>query len=168
MFNIAPWVVSSCRSDSFCIMPQLDPTSVLLHPCVFIRDAGTMPRPCRVLCLEAIAHSLTLCNPLRSDVYSRLSPPSQEAVDATIEVVKTLNEKVFMHAQIILDSCAYAGTGNVLKVQRLLSICGDHLEEDKTPGGVAHQVGDQSNLIFETFRKFSGIGHRISRSMLVS
>lgn len=83
---------------------------------------------------------LSFCN--HSFTKANISPLSllQEAVDATVEVVKTLHEKVSMHAQIILDSCAYAGTGNVLKVQRLLSICGDHLEEDKTPGGVAHQV----------------------------
>jgi hypothetical protein len=82
--------------------------------------------------------------------------------------VKTLNEKVSMHAQIILDSCAYAGTGNVLKVQRLLSICGDHLEEDKTPGGVAHQVGVHSSLTLRHSGRFQGVGHRISLSMPVS
>jgi hypothetical protein len=37
-------------------------------------------------------------------------------VDATMEVAKTLHEKISKFCQVTLDSCAYAGTGNVLKV----------------------------------------------------
>jgi 26S proteasome regulatory subunit N1 len=40
----------------------------------------------------------------------------QDAVDATMEVAKTLHEKISKFCQVTLDSCAYAGTGNVLKV----------------------------------------------------
>eukprot|EP00271_Cylindrocystis_brebissonii_P003252 TRINITY_DN1402_c0_g1_i1.p1 TRINITY_DN1402_c0_g1~~TRINITY_DN1402_c0_g1_i1.p1 ORF type:complete len:915 (+),score=203.59 TRINITY_DN1402_c0_g1_i1:289-3033(+) len=52
----------------------------------------------------------------------------QEVVDATVEVAKTFPEKVSKYCQVTLDSCAYAGTGNVLKIQELLAMCGDHLE----------------------------------------
>jgi len=31
---------------------------------------------------------------------------------------------------LTLETCAYAGTGNVLKVQRLLGLCGEHLQKD--------------------------------------
>ncbi|KAH8965711.1 hypothetical protein BDL97_04G130400 [Sphagnum fallax] len=59
----------------------------------------------------------------------------QDAVDATMEVAKTLHEKISQFCQVTLDSCAYAGTGNVLKVQAFLSLCGDHLEK-----GDSHQA----------------------------
>lgn len=52
----------------------------------------------------------------------------QDAVDATMEVAKTFPEKISTYCQVTLESCAYAGTGNVLKIQHLLSICGDHLD----------------------------------------
>lgn len=52
----------------------------------------------------------------------------QEAVEATIEVAKTLPEKVSRFVQVTLDVCAYAGTGNVLKIQGLLAACGEHFD----------------------------------------
>lgn len=59
----------------------------------------------------------------------------QDDVDATLEVAKTLSDKVSQYCQVTLLSLAYAGSGNVLKVQQLLSMCGDHLEG----AGDAHQ-----------------------------
>eukprot|EP00967_Tisochrysis_lutea_P074783 scaffold100621_cov21-Tisochrysis_lutea.AAC.1 len=41
---------------------------------------------------------------------------------------KTLNERISRFAQLSVESCAYAGTGNVLKVQELLATCGEHIE----------------------------------------
>lgn len=35
------------------------------------------------------------------------------------QVSKTLNERISRFAQVVLESCAYAGTGNVLKVRAL-------------------------------------------------
>ena len=40
----------------------------------------------------------------------------QDAADATMEVAKTLNEKVSKYCLVTIETCAYAGTGNVLKV----------------------------------------------------
>jgi 26S proteasome regulatory subunit N1 len=40
----------------------------------------------------------------------------QESVEATAEVSKTFNEKIRKYCDMTLLSCAYAGTGNVLKV----------------------------------------------------
>lgn len=34
-------------------------------------------------------------------------------------------------ASVLLDICAYAGTGNVLKVQHLLHICSEHVDKEK-------------------------------------
>lgn len=58
----------------------------------------------------------------------------QESVEATAEVSKTFNEKIRKYCDMTLLSCAYAGTGNVLKVQNLLGHCAQHHEK-----GEAHQ-----------------------------
>jgi len=64
----------------------------------------------------------------------------QDAVDATLEVSKTFNECISKFCQVTLISLAYAGTGDVLKVQELLAICGEHIElEDNTNWRSAHQ-----------------------------
>ncbi|KAK4776901.1 hypothetical protein SAY86_005589 [Trapa natans] len=61
----------------------------------------------------------------------------QDAVEATAEVSKTFNEKIQKHCDMTLLSCAYAGTGNVLKVQNLLGHCAQHLEKGETHQGPA-------------------------------
>jgi 26S proteasome regulatory subunit N1 len=53
----------------------------------------------------------------------------QEAVDAvsqTIEAMVGVDTLLGRVTAITLQACAYAGTGNVLKVQKFLSICGEH------------------------------------------
>jgi hypothetical protein len=45
----------------------------------------------------------------------------QDAADATMEVAKTLNEKISKYCLVTIETCAYAGTGNVLKVALLFS-----------------------------------------------
>lgn len=40
------------------------------------------------------------------------------------------------YTQVVLDTCAYAGTGNVLKVQEMLHLCAEHLDDK-----AEHQVG---------------------------
>ncbi|XP_022848513.1 26S proteasome non-ATPase regulatory subunit 2 homolog A-like [Olea europaea var. sylvestris] len=61
----------------------------------------------------------------------------QEKVEATAEVSKTFNEKIRKHCDMTLLSCAYAGTGNVLKVQHFLGQCAQHLEKGETYQGPA-------------------------------
>ncbi|XP_019449040.1 PREDICTED: 26S proteasome non-ATPase regulatory subunit 2 homolog A [Lupinus angustifolius] len=61
----------------------------------------------------------------------------QESVEATAEVSKTFNEKIRKYCDMTLLSCAYAGTGNVLKVQNLLGHCSQHLEKGETHQGPA-------------------------------
>jgi len=43
----------------------------------------------------------------------------QDAADATMEVAKTLNEKISKYCLVTIETFAYAGTGNVLKVAHL-------------------------------------------------
>ncbi|KAF6153766.1 hypothetical protein GIB67_000999 [Kingdonia uniflora] len=61
----------------------------------------------------------------------------QDKVEATLEVSKTFNDKIRTYCEMTLISCAYAGTGNVLKVQNLLGHCSQHLDKGETHQGPA-------------------------------
>ncbi|KAL8579194.1 26S proteasome non-ATPase regulatory subunit 2 [Nucella lapillus] len=50
----------------------------------------------------------------------------QEAVEATLVALEVVAEPLKSMATILVDICAYAGTGNVLKLQHLLHICSEH------------------------------------------
>ncbi|XP_071853454.1 26S proteasome non-ATPase regulatory subunit 2-like [Apostichopus japonicus] len=52
----------------------------------------------------------------------------QEAVDATLATLDVLPEPFKLFAHTLVEVCAYAGTGNVLKIQHLLHICSEHIE----------------------------------------
>ena len=47
------------------------------------------------------------------------------------QVAKTLNERITRYCQVTLESCAYAGMGDVLQIQHLLSLCGEHFEPEE-------------------------------------
>ncbi|XP_019059427.1 PREDICTED: 26S proteasome non-ATPase regulatory subunit 2 homolog A-like [Tarenaya hassleriana] len=61
----------------------------------------------------------------------------QKKVRATAEDSKAFSEKIRKYCDMTLLSCAYAGTGNVLKVQDLLDQCGEHLEKSEIHQGPA-------------------------------
>uniref|UniRef100_A0A7S0WJK1 26S proteasome non-ATPase regulatory subunit 2 homolog n=1 Tax=Chlamydomonas leiostraca TaxID=1034604 RepID=A0A7S0WJK1_9CHLO len=66
----------------------------------------------------------------------------QDQAEATGEVVKTLSDRVSRFAALCLEGCAYAGTGNVLKVQEFLAVAGEHIEGAAEEGAgwkAAHQ-----------------------------
>jgi len=53
-----------------------------------------------------------------------------EKADAMIEALRTVEHKISKYAVIMLETLAYAGSGNVLKVQEMLHQCAEHLQED--------------------------------------
>lgn len=53
-----------------------------------------------------------------------------EKAEAMIEALKTIEHKSAKAALITLETVAYAGSGNVLKVQEMLHQCVEHLSED--------------------------------------
>nr|GLL34717.1 26S proteasome non-ATPase regulatory subunit 2 homolog A-like [Ipomoea trifida] len=57
--------------------------------------------------------------------------------DTAAEVSRTFGERMRRYIEITLLSCAYAGTGNVLKVQDFLGECAEHLEKGGTYQGPA-------------------------------
>ncbi|XP_067655757.1 26S proteasome non-ATPase regulatory subunit 2-like [Haliotis asinina] len=50
----------------------------------------------------------------------------QDSVDATLVALEVVGEPLKSMATMLVDVCAYAGTGNVLKIQHLLHICSEH------------------------------------------
>lgn len=52
----------------------------------------------------------------------------QEAAEATVATLEVLSDPFQSMAKTLVDICAYAGTGNVLKIQSLLHICSEHHE----------------------------------------
>merc|ERR1712032_136825 len=60
-----------------------------------------------------------------------------EKADAMLEAVRTVEHKISKYAAITLETCAYAGTGNVLKVQEMLHQLTEHLTEDAEHQAVA-------------------------------
>jgi len=54
----------------------------------------------------------------------------QDAAEVIIESVKAVPGVIGKYAALTVETCAYAGTGNVLKVQSLLAACSEHLTEE--------------------------------------
>jgi 26S proteasome regulatory subunit N1 len=46
----------------------------------------------------------------------------QEKADAMVEAVKTIEHSIGKFTEVVLEGCAYAATGNVLKVQKVLLV----------------------------------------------
>ncbi|CAG9855292.1 unnamed protein product [Phyllotreta striolata] len=70
------------------------------------------------------------------DTYARFLPlglglcmlGKQEGIDSIIAALEVIPEPFKSMATTMVDICAYAGTGNVLKVQHLLHICSEHYD----------------------------------------
>ncbi|PFH48077.1 hypothetical protein AMATHDRAFT_66236 [Amanita thiersii Skay4041] len=52
----------------------------------------------------------------------------QDASDATLETLKAIDHPISKTAQIIVEACSFAGTGNVLKIQAMLHHCDEHID----------------------------------------
>lgn len=56
----------------------------------------------------------------------------QAKSEASMEVCQLINNKKFVSfLELVVETCAYAGSGNVLKVQKMLHLCAEHKKEDK-------------------------------------
>lgn len=45
-----------------------------------------------------------------------------------LESLKVISEPLRSFATVLVECCAYAGTGNVLKIQHMLHICSEHFD----------------------------------------
>jgi 26S proteasome regulatory subunit N1 len=56
----------------------------------------------------------------------------QSLVETSLEVIKCLPHKNMADfVSLVMETCAYAGSGNVLNIQKLLHICAEHKEDEK-------------------------------------
>lgn len=56
----------------------------------------------------------------------------QSLVETSLEVIKMLPHKEMADfAALVLETCAYAGSGNVLHIQKLLHLCAEHKDQEK-------------------------------------
>ncbi|KAI8870720.1 hypothetical protein GQ42DRAFT_162510 [Ramicandelaber brevisporus] len=55
----------------------------------------------------------------------------QEMADISLEILATIETPVGKQASTIVTACAYAGTGNVAIVQKLLRECAEHIDASK-------------------------------------
>nr|CAB3265241.1 26S proteasome non-ATPase regulatory subunit 2-like [Phallusia mammillata] len=58
----------------------------------------------------------------------------QEAVDTILMALQVVPEPLKGFASVLVEVCAYAGTGNVLKVQQMLHICTETTEKEESGG----------------------------------
>ncbi len=54
---------------------------------------------------------------------------AQDASDATIATLRAIEHPLARQAEILVNVCSYAGTGNVLKIQELLHVCAEHASD---------------------------------------
>ena len=56
----------------------------------------------------------------------------QSAAEASMEMCKLIpNPQTSSFVELVIETCAYAGSGNVLKVQKMLHKCSEHKTEEK-------------------------------------
>lgn len=59
----------------------------------------------------------------------------QEEVDVILDILKAIDHPMAMPTATLASVCAWAGTGAVLKLQELLHICNDHIEDREEETG---------------------------------
>lgn len=59
----------------------------------------------------------------------------QEEVEVILETLKAIDHPMAKPAAVLAEVCAWAGTGTVLKLQELLHICNDHIEDGEDKKG---------------------------------
>ena len=63
----------------------------------------------------------------------------QNLVETSIEVIRAMlpNKNIAELVCLVMETCAYAGSGNVLNIQKLLHLCAEHKEDEKES---VHQI----------------------------
>lgn len=72
----------------------------------------------------------------------------QDAADATLETLKVIEHPIARSAEILVEVCAYAATGNVLKIQSMLHTCAESPTDKPKPeadgAALAEDAGESS------------------------
>lgn len=64
----------------------------------------------------------------------------QEEVDVILDILKAIDHPMAKPTATLASVCAWAGTGAVLKLQELLHICNDHIEDKDEPQTKSDQL----------------------------
>ena len=85
---------------------------------------------------------------------------ASDSYDATIETLKAIPHQASKQIQVLVEMCAFAGTGNVLRVQTMLQHCGEHLNT-KDAGSESEQDDEKKKAEpkqDDTFQAFAVLG----------
>ena len=98
----------------------------------------------------------------------------QDAADAPIETLKVIEHPIAKQLEVLVEIVAYAGTGNVLKIQKMLHHCNDHLDAEKEDVrfqsfavlgialiGIGEEIG--SEMALRTFNHLMHYGEPVIR-----
>lgn len=53
-----------------------------------------------------------------------------EGCETLLDTLNVIEHPIVTNCKIIVESCAYAASGSVLQVQKLLNACSDHIEDE--------------------------------------
>jgi 26S proteasome regulatory subunit N1 len=80
-----------------------------------------------------------------------------------METLKAIEHPISKIAQMLVDICSFAGSGNVLKVQTMLHHCDEHIdtskEKEKSEGDEANKgEAKEETKRDDTFQAFAVLG----------
>jgi 26S proteasome regulatory subunit N1 len=81
--------------------------------------------------LSGLVESILVAPCSMSDPPRPIGLQDSDDKDATIETLKAIEHPISKTAQILVEVCSYAGSGNVLKVQTMLHHCDEHIDMSK-------------------------------------
>ena len=94
----------------------------------------------------------------------------QDGSDATVATLQAIEHPISKQAEILVEMCSFAGTGNVLKVQTLLHHCDEHIDKTKDEKdkkeekkeekkeGESEEKKDEKPAQDDTFQAFAVLG----------
>src|SRR6266404_8016821 len=96
---------------------------------------------------------------LKSIEHPSTGVQASDSYDATIETLKAIPHQASKQIQVLVEMCAFAGTGNVLRVQTMLQQCGEHLNA-KEAAADPEQEGEKKaeTRQDDTFQAFAVLG----------
>ena len=84
---------------------------------------------------------------------------ASDSYDATIETLKAIPHQASKQIQVLVEMCAFAGTGNVLRVQTMLQQCGEHINaKDAVPESEKEGDKKAETRQDDTFQAFAVLG----------
>lgn len=81
---------------------------------------------------------------------------TQEKSEVFVETIRSLPDPFGAMMSTLVDVCAYAGTGNVLKLQKLLHLCSEHYETEEKKKIKKDKKGKEKEAKVETPAKEQG------------